>query len=203
MFWKRNTKKAQAAPSDAHVPAEERVEFQLEVVHGDITTQDVDVVVNAANRALLGGGGVDGAIHAAAGPSLLAECQEVRRTQHPDGLPIGAAVATGAGDLPARWVVHTVGPNFKKGQRDSEDLAACYESSLKVADELGATSVAFPAVSAGIYGWPLEDAARIAVRTVQEVGPSLRSVRTVRFVLFTEDITNAFERAVDESKGAA
>lgn len=185
MFWsKRGKKKATS----------EEVAFRLEVVQGDITEQDVDVIVNAANSSLRGGGGVDGAIHKAAGPILDAECRHLRSTTLVDGLPTGQAVATGAGDLPSRWVVHTVGPNYTRGEQDPELLAACYRNSLKVADELGATSVAFPAVSAGIYGWPLEDAARIAVSTVQAVAPTLKSVRLVRFVLFTDEIAEVFRQ---------
>lgn len=138
----------------------------VRIVQADITTLNVDVVVNAANSGLLGGGGVDGAIHAAGGPAILAECHAIRRTQWPDGLPIGHAVATTAGDLPARWVVHTVGPVWNESEDRSPLLHRCYENSLAVARELGAKSVAFPLISAGVYGWPLADAARIAVSVV-------------------------------------
>jgi len=124
----------------------------LEAVLGDITRERVDAIVNAANSGLLGGGGVDGAIHRAAGPQLLEECREVRRTAYPHGLPVGAAVATGAGNLPARWVIHTVGPNRHVGETDPDLLAACFLSSLAEAVRLGARSMAFPAVSAGVYG---------------------------------------------------
>ena len=170
--------------------------FRLEAIQGDITKQRVDVIVNAANSSLLGGGGVDGAIHSAAGPRLLAECRELRAAKYPDGLPVGQAAATGAGEMAARWVVHTVGPNFNAGQRDPELLASCYRNSLEVADKLGAATVAFPAISAGIYGWPLEDAARIAVGAVQAAAPSLRMVRLVRFVLFSDDIADVFRRVL-------
>ncbi|MDE9365584.1 O-acetyl-ADP-ribose deacetylase [Luteipulveratus sp. YIM 133132] len=164
----------------------------LEAVAGDITTQRVDAVVNAANSSLLGGGGVDGAIHRAAGPSLLAEGQELRRTRYPAGLPVGEAVATGAGDLPCRWVIHTVGPNRRAGQTDPAMLASCFESSLREAVRVGARSVAFPAISAGIYGWDIEEVARIAVDTV---GGSdlLDHLSTVRFVLFGREALAAFE----------
>lgn len=162
----------------------------IEFVQGDITTQEVDAVVNAANSGLLGGGGVDGAIHRAGGPDILRECQELRRTRFPDGLPTGRAVATTAGRLPARWVIHTVGPVYAKREDRSALLASAYRESLRVADELGARTVAFPAVSAGIYGWPLEDAARIAVTTVRDT-PS--QVHTARFVLFSAEILRAFE----------
>jgi O-acetyl-ADP-ribose deacetylase (regulator of RNase III) len=172
--------------------------MQLEIVPGDITTQQVDVVVNAANSALLGGGGVDGAIHAAAGPALLEECRRLRRTTHPDGLPVGQAVATGAGDLPARWVVHTVGPNRHRGQTDPALLASCFTESLRVAAGLGATSVAFPAISAGVYGWDVAEVARIAVAAVRAAAADgvTGPVATVRFVPFGATATAAFEAAL-------
>lgn len=166
--------------------------IQITLVQGDITEQQVDAVVNAANSSLLGGGGVDGAIHRRGGPAILAECRELRGSRYPDGLPTGAAVATTAGDLPARWVIHTVGPVFAKSEDRSGLLASCYRESLRVADDLGAQAVAFPAVSAGIYGWPLQDAARIALTTVQQAETS---VREARFVLFSAEILDAFERA--------
>lgn len=164
---------------------------RIELVQGDITTQEVDAVVNAANSGLLGGGGVDGAIHRAGGPAILAECRELRATRYPDGLPTGQAVATTAGNLPARWVIHTVGPVYAKREDRSHLLASAYRESLRVADELGARSVAFPAVSAGIYGWPLADAARIAVTTVREADTQ---VELARFVLFSAEILRAFEK---------
>jgi O-acetyl-ADP-ribose deacetylase (regulator of RNase III) len=164
---------------------------RIELVQGDITTQEVDAVVNAANSGLLGGGGVDGAIHRAGGPAILAECKELRATRYPDGLPTGQAVATTAGNLPARWVIHTVGPVYAKREDRSHLLASAYRESLRVADELGARSVAFPAVSAGVYGWPLDDAARIAVTTVREADTQ---VELARFVLFNAEILRAFER---------
>jgi O-acetyl-ADP-ribose deacetylase (regulator of RNase III) len=138
--------------------------MQLELVQGDITEQHVDAIVNAANRTLLGGGGVDGAIHRRGGPGILAECRELRATRYPDGLPTGQAVATTAGDLPAQWVIHTVGPIHGRG--DDEQLRDCYRNSLRVAAELGARSVAFPLISAGAYGWPRDDAIRQAVDTI-------------------------------------
>ncbi|MCE0765508.1 O-acetyl-ADP-ribose deacetylase [Pseudonocardia kujensis] len=164
---------------------------RIELVQGDITTQEVDAVVNAANSSLLGGGGVDGAIHRAGGPAILAECRELRETRYPDGLPTGQAVATTAGNLPARWVIHTVGPVYAKKEDRSHLLASAYRESLRVADELGARTVAFPAVSAGIYGWPLDDAARIAVTTVREADTQ---VEVARFVLFSAEILRAFEK---------
>ena len=166
---------------------------QIVLVRGDITAQDVDAVVNAANSGLLGGGGVDGAIHRAGGPAILAACRELRATTLPDGLPAGQAVATTAGDLPARHVIHTVGPVHSRSDDRSGVLASAYRESLRVADEVGARSVAFPAVSAGVYGWPMDDAARIAVETVRA---SPTSVTEVRFVLFSDDAHAAFARAL-------
>jgi len=167
---------------------------EITLVPGDITGQQVDAVVNAANSSLLGGGGVDGAIHRRGGPAILAECRELRASRYQDGLPTGQAVATTAGNLPARWVIHTVGPVYAKSEDRSELLASCYRESLRVADELGAVTVAFPAVSAGVYGWPLDDAARIAVGTVHQTATT--SVREARFVLFNEDVHNAFQHAL-------
>lgn len=158
-------------------------------VQTDITEIDADAIVNAANSSLLGGGGVDGAIHRRGGPEILAACQELRRTRYPDGLPTGQAVATTAGRLPARWVIHTVGPVYAKSEDRSELLASAYRASLRVADELGARTVAFPAISAGIYGWPLDDAARIAVSTVRSADTS---VDEVIFVLFGQQAYDAF-----------
>ncbi|OLT18066.1 O-acetyl-ADP-ribose deacetylase [Serinicoccus sp. CUA-874] len=163
---------------------------------GDITQVDVDAVVNAANSTLMGGGGVDGAIHAAAGPELLEECRRVRAARWHDGLPVGEAVATGAGRLPARWVIHTVGPNRHRGQTDPELLASCFRRSLEVAQEVGATSVAFPAISAGVYGWDPGEVAQIAVATVRRTGESVPGVEEVRFVLFGEDVLARFEQAL-------
>lgn len=162
---------------------------------GDITTEVVDAVVNAANSTLMGGGGVDGAIHAAAGPQLLQECRRARATRWPDGLPVGEAVATGAGRLPARWVIHTVGPNRHRGETDPELLASCFRRSLEVAGELGARSVAFPAVSAGIYGWDAGEVASVAVSTVRATA-AVPGVEEVRFVLFGQAVLAEFERVL-------
>jgi O-acetyl-ADP-ribose deacetylase (regulator of RNase III) len=173
--------------------------MRIDAVEGDITQQALDAIVNAANSTLLGGAGVDGAIHAAAGPRLVEECREVRRTRYPDGLPVGQAVATGAGELPARWVIHTVGPNRHRGQDDPALLASCFTSSLDVAREVGARSVAFPAVSAGAYGWAVEEVAGIAVAAVRQWGRSggPAAVEHVRFVLFGPPAHRAFQRALD------
>ena len=164
---------------------------------GDITAQRADAVVNAANSSLLGGGGVDGAIHRRGGPAILAACRELRASRYPDGLPAGQAVATTAGELPARWVIHTVGPVYSASEDRSAVLASCYAQSLRVADELGAETVAFPAVSAGIYGWPHEDAARIALATVSRA--SCR-VDEARFVLFTRDMHETFGHVLTSLK---
>ncbi|MCL8013148.1 O-acetyl-ADP-ribose deacetylase [Streptomyces sp. AS02] len=165
----------------------------IRLVQGDITRESVDAIVNAANSSLLGGGGVDGAIHRRGGPEILAECRKLRASQYGKGLRVGQAVATTAGKLDARWVIHTVGPRFTPEEDRSELLASCYRESLRVADELGARTVAFPAVSAGIYGWPMEDAARIAVETVRATETA---VEEVRFVLFDEKAYDAFARQV-------
>ncbi|MCX4855703.1 O-acetyl-ADP-ribose deacetylase [Streptomyces canus] len=166
----------------------------ISLVQGDITRESADAIVNAANSSLLGGGGVDGAIHRRGGPAILADCRKLRAGHHGKGLPTGKAVATTAGDLDARWVIHTVGPRYSQEEDRSELLASCYRESLSVADELGARTVAFPAVSAGIYGWPIDDAARIAVETVRETETA---VEEARFVLFDEKAYQAFARQVD------
>jgi O-acetyl-ADP-ribose deacetylase (regulator of RNase III) len=167
---------------------------RIVLVEGDITAQEVDAIVNAANSSLMGGGGVDGAIHRRGGPAILAECREIRRTRYPDGLPTGRAVATTAGDLPARWVIHTVGPVHSRSEDRSGLLASCHTESLRVADELGARSVAFPAISTGVYGYPLAEAARVALRAVRE---ATTRVEEVRFVLFGAEAFAAF-RAADQ-----
>ena len=174
-----------------------RHKASIEAVEGDITTELVDAIVNAANGSLLGGGGVDGAIHRAAGPRLLEECRELRRTAYPHGLPVGEAVATGAGDLPARWVIHTVGPNRHAGQTDPALLTSCFGSSLQEAVKVGARSVAFPAVSAGVYGWDADEVARIAVAAVRR-SPYLGELDLVRFVLFSPATHEAFIAALGE-----
>jgi O-acetyl-ADP-ribose deacetylase (regulator of RNase III) len=153
--------------------------MKISFVQGDITEQVVDAIVNAANQSLLGGGGVDGAIHRRGGPAILAECRQLRQDEYPDGLPTGHAVATTAGQLKARWVIHTVGPTYAKTKDKSPLLADCFRNSLAVADELGAATVA--AISTGIYRWPIEDAARIALETVRGADTQ---VAEVRFVLF-------------------
>ncbi|MER5881813.1 O-acetyl-ADP-ribose deacetylase [Streptomyces sp. NPDC060235] len=165
----------------------------ITLVKGDITRQSADAVVNAANSSLLGGGGVDGAIHRRGGPAILADCRRLRAGHYGKGLATGRAVATTAGELDARWVIHTVGPRYARDEDRSELLASCYRESLRVADELGARTVAFPAVSAGIYGWPMDDAARIAVETVRA---TRTEVEEVRFVLFDQSAYDAFEARI-------
>ncbi|MGH9263242.1 MAG: O-acetyl-ADP-ribose deacetylase [Acidimicrobiales bacterium] len=159
--------------------------MRLEVVQGDITTEAVDAIVNAANSSLLGGGGVDGAIHRAAGPELVEACRPLA------GCPTGEAKATPGFRLPARWVIHTVGPVWRGGDSgEAELLASCYRRSLEVADELGARSVAFPAISTGIYGYPAEEAATVAVDTI---GSTPTSVELVRLVAFDDRTRRLYE----------
>ncbi|MFN8168900.1 MAG: O-acetyl-ADP-ribose deacetylase [Candidatus Nanopelagicales bacterium] len=171
---------------------------RIEAVVGDLTTERVDAIVNAANSALLGGGGVDGAIHRAGGPTILEECQAVRRSQWPHGLPAGEAVATGAGDMPARWVIHTVGPVYGlNGGADAELLASCHRRSIEVAVEIGARTVAFPAISCGVYGYPAEEAAPVAAAAVREaLAAAPDAIDLVRFVLVDDRLHRLFTAAV-------
>ena len=169
--------------------------MRVVLVEGDITAQQVDVIVNAANSSLLGGGGVDGAIHRRGGPAILAECRALRAARYERGLPTGQAVATTAGDLPARWVVHTVGPVHSATEDRSGLLRDCYANSLAVADGLGATTVAFPLISAGVYGWPVDDAVRQALTVLRAAEPA--TVTEARLVLFGAD-TYAVARRVSE-----
>jgi O-acetyl-ADP-ribose deacetylase (regulator of RNase III) len=166
---------------------------RIVLFEGDITEQAVDAIVNAANSTLMGGGGVDGAIHRRGGPAILADCKKIRATDWPDGLPTGRAVATTGGALPARCVIHTVGPVFAKNEVRSELLASCHTDSLRVADELGAATVAFPAISTGVYGYPLDEAAPVAIGAVRAADTA---VEEVRFVLFGRAAYGAFERAL-------
>ncbi|GFH39071.1 O-acetyl-ADP-ribose deacetylase [Streptomyces pacificus] len=166
-------------------------QFAITLVRGDITEQDADAVVNAANSSLLGGGGVDGAIHRRGGPEVLEACRKLRAAHYGGGLPTGRAVATTAGRLPARWVIHTVGPVHSTTEDRGTLLASCYRECLRVADELGARTVAFPAISTGVYRWPMDDAARIAVEAVRDCPAA---VEEVRFVLFDDRAYQAFAR---------
>lgn len=165
--------------------------MRLTIQRGDITTQEVDAVVNAANGGLLGGGGVDGAILAAGGPEQYAGRRDL--VARLGSLPTGQAAASPAGSMAARWVIHVVGPVYSRGEDRRPLLVSCYREALRVADELGVRSLAFPAVSAGIYGWPLADAADVAVGTVRATPTA---VDDVRFVLFSADVYAEFERAL-------
>ena len=151
--------------------------MDVQLVYGDITAEQVDAIVNAANRAMRGGGGVDGAIHRAGGPEILRDCV----ARFPDGLRTGQAGWTAAGRLPARWVIHVVGPNYRAGETDRSLLTSCYSNALAVADDLAARTVAFPLVSAGIYGWPLDDAAAAAVHTLRSTPTTVEQARLVAF----------------------
>ncbi|MFE0760254.1 O-acetyl-ADP-ribose deacetylase [Streptomyces smyrnaeus] len=164
----------------------------ITLVQGDITEQDVDAVVNAANSSLLGGGGVDGAIHRKGGSDIIAECRKLRAERYGKGLPTGQAVATTAGRLPARWVIHTVGPVWSQEEDRSDLLVSCHRESLRVAREIGARTIAFPAISTGVYRWPLDDAARIALRTLREEGEGFAELR---LVLFDQRSYDAFQAA--------
>ncbi|WP_194900149.1 O-acetyl-ADP-ribose deacetylase [Catenulispora pinisilvae] len=165
----------------------------LALARGDITKQSTDAIVNAANSSLLGGGGVDGAIHRAGGPQILEACRALRASHYGRGLATGQAVATTAGRLPAHWVIHTVGPVYSRTEDRSELLTSCHTNSLAVADSLDAKTVAFPAISTGIFGWPLDDAARIAIAAIRA---ATTDVEEVRFVLFNEAAYQAFEDAM-------
>jgi O-acetyl-ADP-ribose deacetylase (regulator of RNase III) len=163
------------------------------VVVGDITRQDADAIVNAANLTLMGGGGVDGAIHDAGGLSILEECREIRRTQYPDGLPTGEAVITTAGNLSARYVIHTVGPIYGRHDgREAELLAACYRNSLQLAVNQSLNSIAFPAISTGAFGYPTSEAARVASAAVAEFLAADQTLREVRLVFFQQRDADAF-----------
>lgn len=163
----------------------------IDVVRGDITTLRVDAIVNAANSALLGGGGVDGAIHRAGGPAILAECKVLRNTTLPNGLSAGAAVATTAGRMPSTWVIHTVGPRYSPHEDRSAILRAAYVRSLAVADSVGAKTVAFPLISGGSYGWPVEDA---VAQQVSAVTGASTNVEIISLVAFSGDIARTTAR---------
>jgi O-acetyl-ADP-ribose deacetylase len=173
------------------------------VLVGDITQQDVDAVVNAANSTLLGGGGVDGAIHRNGGPQILEECREIRRVRFPGGLPTGEAVLTSGGQLRARHVIHTVGPvKGMWGERDAEMLAACYRNSLALAAEHGLQSVAFPAISTGAYGYPRDQAAEAASETIEAALGSGTVVKEVRLVFYAPSDARVFLRHQRFTRGA-
>jgi O-acetyl-ADP-ribose deacetylase len=169
---------------------------RITLIQGDITEQSTDAIVNAANSSLMGGGGVDGAIHKRGGPEILEECRRIRAETYPDGLPTGKAVATTAGRLPAKWVIHTVGPVYSKREDRSHLLASCHAASLELADQLGARSVAFPAISTGVFGYPVAEAAPVAIEAVHS---AKRDVDVVRFVLFDGTAYHAFARALADA----
>jgi O-acetyl-ADP-ribose deacetylase (regulator of RNase III) len=181
------------------------METRLELHRGDITQfaehdPDTAAIVNAANSSLLGGGGVDGAIHRVGGPSILEECRRLRSTTLREGLPAGEAVATTAGRLPARWVIHTVGPVYSRSEDRADTLASCYRRSLEVARDVGARTVAFPAISAGVYGWPMPSAARIAVETVRDAASADDfGIDVITFVLFGDEAFDAFAAEIADS----
>lgn len=168
--------------------------MRIQVLQGDITTRAVDAIVNAANTSLLGGGGVDGAIHRAAGPELLAACRQLRETELPHGLPVGAAVATPGFRLPARWVIHTAGPNRHAGQTNRALLVSCFSESLRLADSMGAASMAFPAVGGGVYGWHGRQVSEAAYDAVTGFGAShpVSALEVVEFVLFSPEMAEVF-----------
>ena len=163
----------------------------MDVIKGDITTLKVDAIVNAANKTLLGGGGVDGAIHRAAGPKLLEECKRIRRHEYPEGLPVGQAVITKGYDLPARFVIHPVGPLYSRTDQ-SHLLASCFRNSLELAEKKKLNSIAFPAISTGVYGYPKEEAARVAAEVFRNF--NYRNITKVIMCLFTEDDRKIFAK---------
>lgn len=177
------------------IPTTTRIHERIVVKVGDITREEVDAIVNAANRSLLGGGGVDGSIHRAGGPEILAACKEIRATKYPQGLPVGEAVITPGGKLPAKHVIHTVGPVY--GHHDGAEgrlLAACYENSLGIAAAHGLTSIAFPAISTGIYGYPREEAARVVNAALLAALARHPAISDVRLVFFSADDAKIFLR---------
>lgn len=162
----------------------------------DIAQETTGAIVNAANSSLLGGGGVDGAIHRAGGPAILAECREIRSKI--GSLPAGQAVITTGGRLPAKHVIHTVGPIYSGGSNDAETLASCHRESIRIADEHGITSISFPAISTGAYGYPMHEAAPIALSSAADALARAKNIRICRFVLFDESTVRAFERAAEK-----
>lgn len=175
---------------------------RLAVLIGDLTEQAVDAIVNAANSSLLGGGGVDGAIHRRGGPAILEACRAIRATRYPDGLPTGEAVITTAGRLPARYVIHTVGPIYGRHRgEEAELLARCYRRSIDVAREHALATIAFPAISTGVYGYPADEAAVVVSRTLSECLAADDALAEVRLVFFTRSQAEAFISAADFGPG--
>ncbi|MCW4465388.1 O-acetyl-ADP-ribose deacetylase [Glutamicibacter sp. MNS18] len=172
--------------------------MEIQLVRGDITQVGAEAIVNAANPSLLGGGGVDGAIHEAAGPELLAACRAVRNNQYPNGIPSGIAVATKAGKLAARWVIHTAAPNLRLGKANPKILADCFTNSLYVASRHDAHSIAFPAIGAGAFGWPADQVAEIAVGAINDwvaTNKHITSIHKIILVSHTDEVQRAFETA--------
>jgi O-acetyl-ADP-ribose deacetylase (regulator of RNase III) len=176
--------------------------MRISILQADITTREVDAIVNAANSSLLGGGGVDGAIHRAAGPELVAACRELREARLPHGLAVGAAVATAGFRLPARWVIHTVGPNRRAGQTNRALLVSCFSESLRLADSLRAASIAFPAVGGGVYGWAARQVAEAAHDAVTGFGASHpeSALEVVEFVLFSAEMEDSFSAVFEQPR---
>ena len=175
------------------MPEQTFLNERVRVMVGDITKQDVDAIVNAANSSLLGGGGVDGAIHRAGGPEILEECREIRRTRFPQGLPTGEAVITTGGKLPALYVIHTVGPIYGEHRgKEAELLANCYHNSLTLAVEKNLSSIAFPAISTGIYGYPLPEAAEVSSKAIENFLSTDRQLKEVRLVFFQKRDAEVF-----------
>ena len=172
---------------------------KIRIIRGDITEQETDAIVNAANSSLMGGGGVDGAIHRKGGPKILEECKRIRRTQWPNGLPTGKAVITTGGNLKAKYVIHTVGPVWRGGKHgEAELLADAYRNSLKLAVSKGIRTISFPAISTGAYGYPMEEAAEVALKTVKDFLEAEDKLDEVIFVLFTESAYRVYEEKARE-----
>jgi O-acetyl-ADP-ribose deacetylase (regulator of RNase III) len=168
---------------------------KVSVIIGDITRQEVDAVVNAANRELAGGSGVNGAIHKAGGAEIYRFCEELRATKYPDGLPAGQSVITPGGKLPAKWIIHTVGPKYAQHDgKEAELLASCYRTALELAESHKLESIAFPAISTGVYGYPPEEAAKVASQAVQSSLQGLKSIQEIRFVFFSERELKIFKK---------
>jgi O-acetyl-ADP-ribose deacetylase (regulator of RNase III) len=172
----------------------------LRIIQGDLTEQEVDAIVNAANPSLMGGGGVDGAIHKKGGSKILEECKKIRATLYPNGLPTGKAVITSGGNLKAKYVIHTVGPIWRGGDEgEPELLAEAYKNSLKLAVEKGLKSIAFPSISTGAYGYPIEKASRVALKAIKELlEKEKQTLKEVRVVLFREHDLKVYEEAIKE-----
>jgi O-acetyl-ADP-ribose deacetylase (regulator of RNase III) len=167
-------------------------------VVGDITKQEVEAVVNAANKELGGGSGVNGAIRKAGGPEIQKYCEELRTTTHPNGLPAGQSAITPGGKLPAKWIIHTVGPKFGlENGREAELLASCYRTALRLAEERGLKTVAFPAISTGVYGYPIDEAAKVAADAIKQELPKLNKVQEIRLVFVSDEQKRIFQEALD------